>query len=127
MFEGYVPTESEEQIMVFQWADLLSDKVPELTLLHHIPNGGLRHPATAARMKAEGVKAGVPDLFLPVPRIGYHGLYIEMKKADHSNRPSREQRWWIEKLQRQGYCAEVAYGSADAIYLISTYLGIENV
>lgn len=121
----YIPTESDEQESVFAWAEMVSKFVPDLQLLHHIPNGGFRMRATAARLKAEGVKPGVPDLCLPVPNEMFHGLYIEMKKRDHSNRPSKSQQWWIEKLQQKGYAVYVCYGADEAIYQICEYLGIE--
>ena len=121
-FEGYIPTESEEQRAVFEWAAIQCLLDPRLLLLFHIPNGGLRNKATAVRMKAEGVKAGVPDLCLPVPAGIYHGLFIEMKKRDRSNGLSKEQRNWISMLRSQGYRAEVAYGADDAIRMIEEYL-----
>ena len=70
----YVPTESVEQQSLFRWAAYQSGKYPELKLLYHVPNGGSRNKAEAGRFKAEGVKAGVPDLCLPVPRGEFHGL-----------------------------------------------------
>lgn len=75
-----VPTESVEQQCLFRWAAFQSGKYPELKLLYHVPNGGSRKKSEAGRFKAEGVKAGVPDLCLPVARGGYHGLYIELKR-----------------------------------------------
>ena len=60
------PTEEQEQAYIFQWAEIMAFKVPELELLHHIPNGGMRSKAEAVRFKRTGVKAGVPDLCLPV-------------------------------------------------------------
>lgn len=123
---GYVPTESKEQETVFAWANIMELIEPRLELLHHVPNGGFRKKGTAARMKAEGVKAGVPDIFLPVPAKRYHGLYIEMKKRDHSNGLSKIQRQWIGMLREQGYKAEVAYGCDEAIEMICQYLDIED-
>lgn len=38
-----------------------------------------RDKATAVALKRQGVKAGVPDICLPVARNGYHGLHIELK------------------------------------------------
>jgi hypothetical protein len=72
-------TEHDEQVALSRWVTLLQPRHPELALLHAIPNGGHRHKAVAVRLKAEGVKRGVPDLCLPVPRGGHHGLYLEMK------------------------------------------------
>lgn len=63
-----VPTESVEQQLLFRWTRFYVSKYPELALLYHIPNGGSRRKSEAGRFKAEGVKAGVPDLFLPAAR-----------------------------------------------------------
>lgn len=80
-----------------------------------IPNGGGRSKREAGRLKAEGVKAGVSDIFCSVARGGMHGLYIEMKSLTGS--PSREQTAWINESREQGYCAEVCKG-ADAAFAI---------
>ena len=81
---GFVPrittSEAEEQMAVIKWAELMSNKHPCLKWLYHCPNGGSRNIAEAANLKRMGVKAGVPDLCLPYPSNGHHGLYIEMKK-----------------------------------------------
>lgn len=60
------PTEDVEQMCLFRWADAQSGKYPELSLMYHVPNGGKRGKAEAARFRAMGVKSGVPDIFLPV-------------------------------------------------------------
>lgn len=123
-----VPSESEEQKVVFEWAAWNETKYPELKLLFHIPNGGLRSKGTAVRLKAEGVKAGVPDLLLPVRRNEFGGLWIEMKKADHSNKPTENQKEWLTALAEQGYSVMVAYGADEAINGIVKYLesGVEE-
>lgn len=90
-----VPTEAQEQVTLFSWAAVQA--IPELALLYHIPNGGSRHKAEAARLRAEGVRAGVPDLCLPVPRGGFHGLYIELKRL-RGGRLSEQQRAWLDAL-----------------------------
>lgn len=82
-----VPTEAQEQMTLFSWAAMQSGKYPELNLLYHVPNGGSRHKAEAGRLRAEGVKAGVPDLCLPVARGQYHGLYIELIAVIHNQPP----------------------------------------
>ena len=112
--------EEHEQQAVIEWACWMMGKYPELRWLYHTPNGGKRDKATAATLKSIGVKAGVPDLCLPVARGGYHGLYIEMK-AD-GGRTSAEQREWLEGLREQGYEAIVRVGADAAIDAIEEYL-----
>lgn len=115
-------SESSEQISLFEWCEYSNGKYPELKLLFHIPNGGYRSAATAGRMKAEGVKAGVPDLFLPVSRGGYHGLFIEMKAG--KNKATLLQRQWLEDVKAQGYCAEVCVGWEEASKILTDYLNL---
>lgn len=120
-----LPLEEDEQIALFRWAAWQSNAIPELRLLHHIPNGGSRHKAEAARLKAAGVKSGVPDICLPVPRAGYHGLYIELKRQK-GGRISTEQTKWIDALIKQGYCAAVCRGWEAAREEILRYLTISK-
>lgn len=111
-------TESGHQKALFQWA-ALSGRV-ELQLMFAIPNGGKRDMITAARMKAEGVKKGVPDIMLPVARGPYHGLFIEMKVG--KGRLSPEQESWIERLVAEDYCVHVCYSWTEAKTALENYL-----
>ena len=115
-----VQHEEQEQMKVFHWARLQECLYPELRLLHHIPNGGQRNRVVAAKLKAAGVKPGVPDICLPVPRGGFHGLYIELKYGN--GRPSEYQKQWISDLEEQGYKVSVCWGCESAIYIIKEYL-----
>ena len=115
------PTEAEEQTELFTWAELLRGRFPELRLLYHVPNGGSRNRIEAARLQAQGVKAGVPDLCLPVARGKYHGLYIELKRT-RGGRISEAQEGWLEALAEQGYAAAVCKGWQDAAETIKKYL-----
>jgi hypothetical protein len=115
-------SESSEQQALIQWAETLSKQIPELNLLYAIPNGGKRNIATAVRLKKEGVKAGVPDLCLPVARKGFHGLYIEMK-VDR-NKPTGNQMEWMHRLSGQGYAFKVCWGWEEAKKEIEKYLGV---
>lgn len=82
--DRYVPTESEEQCLLFEWAELSLAKYPELALLFHDPNVISKSKFQAVKFKREGLIAGVPDLCLPVARQGYHGLYYNgMKVAEN--------------------------------------------
>ncbi len=117
-----IPTEEAEQTALFEWAARQAGRHPELGLLHAIPNGGKRGKAEAARMKMAGVKAGVPDMFLPVPRGSFHGLYIELKRRK-GGRVSPEQAEWLERLSDEGYFCQVCKGWEEAAELIREYLG----
>lgn len=114
-------TEDQEQMLIFQWAAFAHGKYPELDLLYHIPNGGKRSKAEAGRFKVMGVKSGVPDLMLPIPRNNYHGLYIEMKR-EKGGTVSPEQQKWINALRKQGYAVEVCKGFEQARCLLVEYL-----
>lgn len=123
--EVICPREEDEQRAVFEWAALSQGRWPELALMYHTPNEGQRAPGQGARMRAGGLRRGVPDICLPVARGGYHGLYIELKRADpRVSRVSGEQRWWVDMLKRQGYEAAVCYGAQAAIEVIRGYLGL---
>ena len=116
-----IPTEAQEQTALFQWAKLMEKKWPELQLLHAIPNGGSRNPIEARHLKEQGVKPGIPDVFLPVARGGYHGLYIEMKRRK-GGRVSVEQKKMILALRDQGFRAEVCEGWEKARDVITEYM-----
>ena len=118
-----IPTEHQEQAKVIQWCNLQKGKYPVLDLIFAIPNGTNKSITARVKFKAEGLKSGVPDLFLPVPSGGYHGLFIEMKRTKGSY-ASTEQLDWIEKLRAQGYDAVMCKGGDAAIEKIKEYLGI---
>ena len=117
-----VPTESQEQQALFQWARIIEPQLPAVGMLYHIPNEGKRSYAGGRRAIAEGLRKGVPDLCLPFPAGGYHGLYIELKRTK-GGRLTPEQRDWIDALQQAGYQAQVCYGWRHAADVIEEYLG----
>lgn len=87
------PTEDIEQAEVIRWANEHESRYPVLSLLFHVPNGGNRHKATAVKLKAQGVRKGVPDLCLPVPRNDFHGLWIEMKRIRGGSVKPEQKDW----------------------------------
>ncbi|SEU12058.1 VRR-NUC domain-containing protein [Pseudomonas graminis] len=92
-------------------------------LIYHVPNGGHRHKLVAIKLKGQGVKAGVPDLVLPMARGGYFGLYLEFKAtAPNDAAVSASQHAWIRRLNDQGYLAIVCRGHFDAMEQIRAYL-----
>lgn len=113
--------EAEEQEQLFQMAELHRKLYPELNLLYAIPNGGSRHPAEAVNLKKQGVKAGVPDICLPVPRGKYAALYIELKR-ERGGRPSEEQKAWVRDLNEAGNAAIICKGADIAWNVIVEYL-----
>lgn len=112
--------ESGHQEALFEWAAYQMDYMPELEYMHHIPNGGKRDKRTAVALKRQGVKAGVPDICLPVARNGYHGLYIELKAG--KNKATKSQGKWQKFLNSQGYYAVICYGWHEAAKVIEEYL-----
>nr|DAV31573.1 MAG TPA: Nuclease [Caudoviricetes sp.] len=121
MKNSSTPTEHIEQALLFKWATFSSGKYPELEYMFAIPNGGYRHYRTAADLKSEGVKSGVPDIMLPVARGGYYGLFIEMKRTS-GGRVSESQQKFLKTLNDNGYLAVVCKGFEQAQEAILKYL-----
>lgn len=111
--------------------------VPELAWAHAIPNGGLRDKRTGAMLKAEGVKRGIPDVFVPVPMWGqvgngakcilYCGLYVEMKrpKSEEQGRKgttSDVQDQAIAWLRHSGYAVSVCFDWESAAREVQSYI-----
>ena len=118
--EGQTAYESVEQQFFFEWAALEAWKHPELRLLYHIPNEGKRSARQGARMRAEGLRAGVPDICLPVPRGGYSALYIELKAG--RNKPTPDQLAWLDALDKAGNKTAVCWGWQSASKAVVEYL-----
>lgn len=119
-------SEHQEQAAVIRWWSYGSSRcgLPEFALMA-IPNAAKRSYALANRMKMEGLRKGIPDLFLAVPsnlanaqRV--YGLWIEMKKKP--NKPSTEQIEVLSFLQDKGYFVQVCYSADEAIKAIKEYL-----
>lgn len=127
--------ENDHQVALFQWAGVYRlgtyDGLVEAgavlaDYLFHIPNGGKRTKAEAGIFKAMGTKAGISDLFLPIPVSCKGGLWIEMKapytNSKNKNYPSKEQRKWLARMEKAGYAAAVCYGWLEAKKVITEYL-----
>lgn len=117
--------EHEHQKAFFEWCEYQKNKYPELALFHAIPNGGARHVSVAKKLKSEGVKAGVLDTQLPVPRGGFIGLAIEFK-APFEN-PTKEQKERAEALLSEGWCVFFCWSWASAKRATLGYLGMLKV
>jgi hypothetical protein len=117
-------SEHTEQVALFSILALYEGKYPELRWIHAIPNGGKRHVATAVKMKAEGVKAGVWDVFVPVAVDDKCGCYIEMKYG--SNKFTSKQVQFQHEVgdAYEWYCC---YSAIEAAHAIGEYLGISEL
>ena len=118
-------TEHEEQKKVMAWVDEMTPHFPELGLLFAVPNGGFRHKSVAIKMKAEGVRAGVSDLMLPVARRGFYGLFLEMKAIGGKSTPKQSD--FLKAIFDQGYCPAVGVGAQNGIDILRWYLGMTDL
>ena len=115
--------EHAEQVALMDWAQYQRFNGARISDdLFAIPNGGHRHPAVAAKLKAEGVTAGIPDLMLTIPVHPYHGLFIELKAR--GGRLTDSQRAHLERLRDRGYHAVCCVGFDEARIAIERYLGL---
>lgn len=112
-----VPSEDHEQGLLVYW--LRSRGIR----FYAIPNGGKRELIEAVKFKRTGVSAGVPDLCIPIPSGGYHGLYIELKRVVGGT-VSEKQQEWLDFLEGQGYYAKVAKGFDEARDMVMAYLAL---
>lgn len=113
--------EAAHQAQVMEWSRWAykTGKYPMLNMLHCSLNG-VKLSATQARIaKAQGMLSGVPDLFLPLPKNGFHGLYIEMKSE--KGRLTENQQWFLSNAESLGYKTAVCYSAKEAIDAIEAY------
>lgn len=124
-------SEHGEQAALFCWAQQKMQenfvRYAPLYWMFAIPNGGERNKAVAGKLKAEGVKAGVSDVFLPWPKpcTSGHvqaGLFIEMKANNNEARLSKEQSSFLAQMRSVGYDTAVCFGWLEAVAAIENYL-----
>jgi hypothetical protein len=128
-------TEAAHQAAVFCWAAQHYEEWPVLRWMHSSLNGAMfgddlkGRMIRAARQIAQGLKPGVADIFLPVKRGEYSGLYIEMKKPSiKPKKPgskgglSDEQIEFKDFVKEQGFGWCVAYSWKEAVSFIIQYL-----
>ncbi|WP_405120725.1 VRR-NUC domain-containing protein [Pseudomonas leptonychotis] len=114
-----IPTEHDEQKALIKWFDL---QYPSLRgRLAACPNGGQRNVIVAAKLKAEGVRPGYPDLNLMTPRHGFAGLIIEMKRIKGGS-ITPQQADWLQWFSDQGFMAVCCKGFDSAKQTITDYL-----
>ncbi len=134
-------TEHQEQVALVKWANCHFFRVNDnISLIGNYlvasQNGASlpykktatgRYCPQANKLIAEGLKKGFPDLQLLIPCNGYHGLFIELKRAKKSkSKVSDLQKLWISRLNDMGYKAVICYGADEAIQVIKDYLGLQD-
>lgn len=118
--QNIIPSEHEECVIFYQWAQL-NPLLKEFLIKNC--NEGKRTYFTGKRLKAIGMRKGLPDYFLPLPNATKKGLWIEMKRVDGRNKTKDfDQLLWIKKLLSIGHHATFCYGADDAIQITKDYL-----
>lgn len=127
-------SEHTEQCCLIDWCKCNEHKYPALANIFAVPNGS-KLPYTRTqqgkvwsgqrwKLVKEGMKSGVPDLFLAWPMQGYSGMFIEMKYG--KNKPSDEQLNWIARLDNAGYHVVVCYSFEEAKEKILDYINLKQ-
>lgn len=116
-------TEYQEQANVIEWARMQESFRPALKVLNGSLSGVRLTTGQSVKAKRSGMKKGYPDLSLPVPRRGFHGLYLEVKRTGGVPSDVKdEQMAWMNILNSLGYHACLAFGFDEAVFLIDWYL-----
>lgn len=126
----FTPKEHDEQALIISFAEQMVrfGKFPELAGLYAVPNGSLlagdnrMRAIQMARLKAEGLRPGVPDLVLPVARRGFNSLYLELKSTRAGAKSTAEQVAWRDWLNAHGNLAVECFGAKQAIDKLTWYL-----
>jgi hypothetical protein len=116
-------SEADHQRFIFDVLELNERKYPFLKWIYAVPNGGKRHPAVAAQLKAQGVKKGISDICIPIARDPWHGAYIELKDGNKKLTP--EQMEFAEFLLTGKYGFWKALSCDEALQCIECYLQIK--
>lgn len=107
--------EQDEQIKFFVWLDNVIK-----VFGFHIPNGGKRNVIEAAKLKRMGTKPGLPDVWVPIARKGYHALTIEIKEPG-KEKASKDQERIGKFLLEQGNYWTVCDGCEPAKKVVEWY------
>ena len=120
-----IPTEYWEQCSLFEWAEKNVNHHYELWLLNASINGVRLSIGQAVKCKKAGMKAGYPDVNLPVARQGFNQLYIEMKRTE-GGKLNKDQIVWHKLLRDEGNRVEVCRGWHEAKDVLINYLTLDK-
>jgi hypothetical protein len=111
----HTPLEHDIQSVFFSWLDAYGVmRWPRFVV-------GGKFQAFAIPNEGQGLRSGVPDVFIPIPSINYHGLFIEFKR-DEKSRVTITQKEWIRQLQDCCYCVRVCRSVDDAANVVIAYM-----
>lgn len=113
------PTEHQIQAAFIEWCRLNETRIPGLRLGFAVPNGGARAKVVAAKLKAEGVRAGVPDWMCPWPTDFFNGLAIEFKRGN--NKPTKAQDDYMALLADASWQVSLCFSTEEAIKTVERY------
>lgn len=126
--------ESHEQKALFQWRDYNLHRYPGIELMFATLNGAYlqgdkrRRAIQWAKLIKLGAKKGLHDIFLPVAKGKYHGLWMEMKAPKpHKSTISKEQKDWAKSMKEEGYMVRFVYGCEEAVAAIDAYYNAPGV
>ena len=114
--------EDDLQATCIKWFDYQYPKLKNL--LFHVPNGGNRNVREAARLKSQGVRSGVADLILLIPKSNFHGLCIEMKSE--KGKLSENQKEWLKLVSSQCFCVQVCNSFESFYKTINEYMNLRR-
>lgn len=113
-------SETCEMIKFFEYLSWQEIQRPELACIYHIPNEGTRSIRRGRIMKQKGVRAGIPDVCVPIARGEWHSLFLEFKVK--SGKLSPVQVKMCKLLHAHGHCVRVAWSADEAIEILEKYL-----
>jgi len=114
------PTEHQIQSAFFKWWDM-NYRSP---LAWAVPNGGFRHITTAIKLKLEGVRPGIPDVFISIPKGKWSGLFLEFKTK--TGTLTKPQKFYLDALSKAGYQTAVVRSVDEAISVVHEYMKQSN-
>lgn len=115
----YSPSEDSIQIALMEWIALHPSISPYII---HIPNEGKRSISFGRKLKKMGMRSGVYDLFIAMPKHGYNGMWLELKSK--KGKLTKNQIEFCKDMGKQNYFPYVVYSLDDAINIIKYYCGI---
>lgn len=113
-------TEHIEQCKFFEYCMWKANADSRYDMVVATPNAAKRSYGLARYLQQEGMKKGFPDISCYIKNSTYGALFIEMKVKP--NKVTKDQQWWIDRLNSRGYLAVVAWSGDEAISIFESYL-----